>query len=112
MKLQAIPTVGMQIKVTLTENEARALDALAGYGDEAFLEHFYKMGTHYLKPHEDGIKTLFAGIREILPQHLHAAEEARRVFADNTYGKGKLNHGQLNGVMDDFLTKDKVPDGK
>jgi len=34
------PSVKFEIVVTLTETEARALEALAGYGVDAFIEHF------------------------------------------------------------------------
>jgi len=44
----------------LTEGEARALDGLCGYDFDDFVKVFYdKMGQHYLKPHEDSLRTLF-----------------------------------------------------
>jgi hypothetical protein len=49
---------------------ARALDGLVGYGDKEFLEVFKaKLGTHYIRDHEDGLKEFFAQVRsEVLPQ--------------------------------------------
>lgn len=55
-----------KISFEVTEDEARALDALAGYGTKEFLECFYKyMGRAYLEPHEQGLKSLFEKIKEL-----------------------------------------------
>ena len=72
------PEMSFKIKMTMTEEEARALDAIAGYGADKFLEFFYEnMGIHYLKPHEEGLKTLFSSIREALPMRLGMIDKAR-----------------------------------
>lgn len=69
------------IKISLNESEARALEALAGYGDAAFLEVFYnKLGKHYLQPHEDGLKSLFKSIRDMLPVELTNVDKARKLL--------------------------------
>lgn len=48
----------------LTESEMMALDGLCGYGVDPFLELFYKnLGSHYLKPYEDGCRSLFSKVR-------------------------------------------------
>lgn len=50
----------------LSEEEARALAVLPSYGTDNFLEFFYeKLGTTYLKPHENGIRTLFETIKSL-----------------------------------------------
>ena len=50
----------------LNERELRALDAMVGYGEESFLNCFYKKcGTYYLKPYEDGVHSLFDKVAKI-----------------------------------------------
>ncbi len=66
----------------LDESELRALDALAGYGDDAFLKMFYdKLGSSYMKPHEKGLIKLFANIRGNVGQPLRDVESARKLLA-------------------------------
>lgn len=72
------PEVLSNITLHLTETEARALDALAGYGIKPFLEVFYKhMGRAYLEPHEAGLVSVFETIRALGPV-LGTIEELRR----------------------------------
>jgi hypothetical protein len=69
--------------LVLSESEMRALDALAGYGDDAFLKAFYKdLGTHYLKPHEAGLRSLFAAIRHDGHLQLADIDLSRTVIAE------------------------------
>ena len=106
MQLTCVPTIAIQLELTITENEARALKAMAGYGDDAFLKVFYeKLGESYMKPHEDGIRSLFKGIRDILPQHLSNAETARKCFVVENFKPQELSQGQINGLKENFLTK-------
>lgn len=55
--------------LSLTETECRALDALVGYGDNAFLDVFEKhLGAHYMRDHESGLRDFFATVRtQVLP---------------------------------------------
>lgn len=56
--------ISAELTLTISEEELRALDALAGYGDDAFIKAFYKvMGESYLKPHERGLRTFLDSIR-------------------------------------------------
>ncbi len=65
----------------LTESELAALDALSGYGTDAFLKIFYEhMGRGYLEKHEIGLRTLFSAVRDKVPYILSCAESARKVF--------------------------------
>lgn len=65
MKIQGRPNLDLLVTISLTETEARALDALAGYSIESFLQVFYHgMGEAYLKPHEEGLRSLFKAIRD------------------------------------------------
>jgi hypothetical protein len=63
MKTTARITTTIEFTQTFTEAEARALDALVGYGFEPFLKVFYAhMGRHYMEPHEAGLRKLFESI--------------------------------------------------
>lgn len=64
--------------LTLDETEIRALDALAGYGDTAFLKAFKeKLGEVYIRDHEKGLRSFFEAIRrEVLPR-LYEIDQAR-----------------------------------
>lgn len=64
--------------LTLTEGQLRALDAMAGYGADAFLRAFYvKLGTHYMKPFERDLRDLFGAIDAQVPHALKGVAEAR-----------------------------------
>lgn len=76
-----LPVVSITAKFTVTEGELRALDALAGYGDDAFIKTFYeKMGKTYLEPHEKDLRIFLKSIRDIASPILSRANEARKVF--------------------------------
>ncbi len=76
------PKVGVDIDFRLNEDEARALDALAGYGFDQFVAVFYKqMGDSYLKPHAEGLRTLFESIRRELPPILSRLDAAKEAFS-------------------------------
>ncbi len=68
----------MEATISLSENELRALEALAGYGTDKFLEVFYEnMGKHYLTPHEAGLRSLFESVRGDGRSLLHRIDAAR-----------------------------------
>ncbi len=74
-------SIEFAMTLELSEEEARALEALTKYGTESFLKMFYsKLGSHYLKPHEDGLKSLFQTIPKEIPPHLLKLDAARKVF--------------------------------
>ena len=71
----------LKVQFTLNESECRALDALVGYGFEGFTQVFYaKMGEAYMKPHHEGLRTLFESVRETMPGLLSRADAARKAF--------------------------------
>lgn len=75
------PTIELKVTFALTEEEARAMDALVGYGDDAFVKAFYeKLGQAYMKPHEAGLRSLFQSIRNQLPGILSRVDSARKAF--------------------------------
>lgn len=71
--------VSITATLTLTEGQLRALDALAGYGDDAFLKAFYvKLGKYYMQPFERDLRELFAMIRRDVPPALAGVKESRQ----------------------------------
>lgn len=83
-RMEQLPKVNLEVRLILTEAEVGALDALAGYGTDAFLKVFYQhMGEHYMKPHEAGLRSLFATARG-MGSLIGKTAEARKVF-DGSY---------------------------
>ena len=77
MKVDSKVKVTFSFDLTLEEDEARALAVLPSYGDDTFLDFFYKsLGKSYLKPHEDGIRSLFKSIDSKLIPLLEKADKA------------------------------------
>ena len=75
------PTLQLHVTISLSEQEAGALDALIGYGIEPFLKVFYEhMGKAYLHPYEPGLRSLFES-RGQLKHLIDQAAKARGVFA-------------------------------
>lgn len=58
--------LAVDITLTLTEGETRALEAICGYGPKEFKAWFYKnLGEAYLQPHEKHIDSLFDKARSL-----------------------------------------------
>lgn len=100
-RLMQVPVVEVGATIKLTEAELRALEALAGYGDEGFLKVFYEhMGKHYLQPHEAGIKSLFAVIRADLNPILERADAAKKAFAlRDPVIRSRVDHDALIALL-------------
>lgn len=82
-KLQVKPAIEVTLTLSLSEQEARALEAVAGYGTEAFLKVFYEhMGKSYLQPHEEGLRSLFESSMRILPLWFQRIDDTRKEFYD------------------------------
>lgn len=81
MKTNERVTVTYEVSLTLTEVEARALDAIFCYGVEglnSWLESYYKMlGKHYLEPHKAGVITLGEALRNQLVPGLKRIDKMR-----------------------------------
>lgn len=78
-KIVGRPTVKLEVTITLTEEEAGALDALFGYSCDAFLKTFYtEMGRAYLEPYESGFRSLHES-RGLLSGALGRAKKARQI---------------------------------
>lgn len=83
---QARSLMQVTIAMEITEPEARALDALVGYGDDAFIKTFYeKLGEAYMKPHENALRKFFQSVRDSIPGILYRADRARAAFHDKDY---------------------------
>ena len=73
--------VKVDAKFTVSEGELRALEALAGYGDDAFIEMFYKtLGKTYLQPHEKHLREFLKSIRSVATPILSRTDAARKAF--------------------------------
>lgn len=82
-KFNLAPKVSFEIQLTLTESEARALDALAGYGVDEFIRVFYtRLGRAYMEPHEQGLRAFLADVREKIPPQLGRVDKARKAFQE------------------------------
>lgn len=72
-------TITFGASITITEVEARALDALVGYGDDAFLKAFKeKLGAAYIRDHEGGLRKFFDAVRRDVLPALGDIDQARR----------------------------------
>lgn len=74
-------TVEFKLNLELTENEARAWDAIVGYGFEAFIRVFKeKLGSHYISPYKKECKKMFEDTRQELAFQLHAIDEVKKAI--------------------------------
>jgi hypothetical protein len=70
-----------RINIDLDEEEARALEALAGYGTDAFLKVFYEhLGKHYMQPYEAGLKRILDVFQGDLKNQLNKIDQAKKIF--------------------------------
>ena len=68
---------------TVNELEARALDDLAGYGTDAFIEAFYeRLGKAYMEKHEKGLRQFLDTVRQVVGPSLSRVDEARRLLSE------------------------------
>lgn len=82
------PTLSVSMTFEVNEIEARALDALAGYGDDAFIKAFYDhLGKTYMENHEDGLRSFLASIRSTVAPAIRDVDSARQ-FLEKTKKKG------------------------
>ena len=78
------PKVEITTQFTVTEDELRALDALSGYGEDAFIKHFYEhLGKAYMTKHETGLRSFLKSVRNFAPGILSRTDAARRAFNNN-----------------------------
>lgn len=73
--------MNVEVTMTLTEQEARALDAITGYNVEDFIIIFYKhMGKAYLEKYEAGLRSLFHSVRRDLYPKFKSIDEAKKLL--------------------------------
>ncbi len=73
--------VEFRISFDVDEEEARALDAMAGYGDDEFVIAFYeKLGASYMRDHERGLRRFLSSIRSIVGGELYKFDEVRTIL--------------------------------
>ncbi len=73
------PSLTVTVTIEINEDEARALDALAGYGAKTFLDCFYeKLGKSYLQPYEKGLLSFLSTIRSAVSPALNQIDDARK----------------------------------
>jgi len=74
-------TIELEITLKISESEARALEAMIGYGADSFMKVFYNhMGKHYLGPHEHGMREFFKTINSNIHAPLAKIDRAREAF--------------------------------
>jgi len=79
--IQENARIEFSLTMTISESEARALDALVGYGTDEFIRVFYeKLGKAYMEPHEAGLREFFKTTRLSLGSAFKRFDDARSVF--------------------------------
>lgn len=86
----ALPRLGVTVQFVIDEDEAYALDALAGYGDDEFIKAFYeKLGQHYMKPHEAGLRRFLGSIRNVVSPAIGRLEKARSLLIEDAKARAE-----------------------
>ena len=89
MKLTTKPVLHYEITLSLTEQDCFALDAISGYDIDAFITNFYQgLGTAYLKPQEDNLRSLMKNLREIMPGVVSKINNDKRLIVNDEIGRG------------------------
>ncbi len=92
MKLSGRLAVSFDSVLHLSEVEMRALDALVGYGTDEFIKAFYeKLGQAYMRDHEQGLRSLFEGIRLQVRPELARIDEVRNLLHRERASGGQLS---------------------
>lgn len=78
------PKISVSITFEVDEEEARALDALAGYGDNEFIKMFYnQLGKSYMQPYEAGLRRFLESVRSAVAPALNDVDVARKAVQEN-----------------------------
>ncbi len=94
-QITARPDIDLHLCFEVDESEARALDALAGYGDDAFIEVFYeRLGKVYMGPHEAGLRKFLVSIRGLVSGPLAQLDDARKTFNLPYQARKQKIHGE------------------
>lgn len=77
---QIVMEIKLNVKLDLTEGEARALSAICGYGPDEFKKWFYRnLGKAYLMQHDENLDTLFVKARN-LDSQLRQIDEYKKAI--------------------------------
>ncbi len=80
-KAIATPTLDLNVRFEINLVEARALDGLAGYGDDAFIKVFYeKLGKAYMQEHEQGLREFLKTIRSVVGPAIRKIDDVERIL--------------------------------
>lgn len=94
MKTEVVqkPSMEFHINIQLTEGEARAWDAIVGYGWDVFIQVFEeKLGKHYIAPYKREAEQMFKETRTTIGQQLYGIEQARKAIkAINQTGSNQI----------------------
>lgn len=78
MIIQSKVTVELKVTLEISEGEARALNALACYGEKEFIKVFYeKLGKVYLEPYEKDLKSFLEKVRTTMPSVIDKVDTTR-----------------------------------
>lgn len=81
-KITEHPKIDLVLRFEVSYSEAAALDALAGYGDDAFIKAFYEnLGKAYMEKHEAGLRSFLKSVREFIPGAISRTRDAEKVFS-------------------------------
>ena len=80
MKSSVRASISAEVRIVLTEEEARALVGITVYGPDQFLRCFFEhLGRYYLGDHIEGLRSLFASVGPI-EHELKRIDKAREEF--------------------------------
>lgn len=69
------------VRFEINSIEAKALDALAWYGEDAFVKAFYeKLGKAYMENHEAGLREFLKTIRSVVTPAIERLNQAEKVL--------------------------------
>lgn len=89
-KIVSRPNLEITVCFTVDEAEARALDALAGYGDDAFIKVFYeKLGKAYMEEHEAGLRSFLKSVRSCVRPAIDMVSNARKLLLEDAIAQNK-----------------------
>jgi len=77
----------LELQITISEEEAGALDALSRYSHDSFIKVFYEfLGEIYMKKYEGGLRSFLASAKD-LGRYAEKAKVARMVLTESIEGK-------------------------
>lgn len=75
------PMLDVRVRFEINYDEACALDALAGYGEDAFVKAFYEnLGEAYMRSHEQGLREFLRTISSVVGPAMHKVTDARNAL--------------------------------